>query len=82
MKTGNKRIESKLRKRWILFAGVMARIEDTRFAEVGDGWKPLEGGQTTSAAGKGKERMGYLRVFGIKIGQWRISVQDVHDKLS
>ena len=71
-KTGSESIEATLRRRRILFAGFVARMEDTRlpkcmmFGEM-VGSAGCEGGQE-------KERMGCflddLRAFGINADQW------------
>ena len=78
MKTGSKSIEAILRKRWILFAGSVARMEDTRLPKrvmFGE----LVGG-AVSSEGQEKEWMrcllGDLRDFGIKTDQWTIAAQD------
>ena len=61
-------IEATLRWRRILFAGFVARMEDTRLS-----FEELVGGQE-------KEWMGCflddLRAFGINAGQWTTAAQD------
>ena len=74
---GRESIEATIRRRRILFAGFVARLEDTRlpkcvmFGElVGD--EDYVGGQK-------KEWMGYfldLRAFGINADQWTTAAQD------
>ena len=81
MKTGSESIEATLRKRRILFAGFVARMEDTRlpkcvmFGELVGGAVP--------AGGQEKEWMGCLlddlRAFGIETDQWRIAAQDAEE---
>ena len=78
VKTGSESIEAILRKRRILFAGLVARMEDTRLPKcvmVGE----LEGG-AGSAGAQEKERMGCLlddlRIFGIHPDKWMIAAQD------
>ena len=78
VKTGSESIEATLRRRRILFAGFVARMEVTRlpkcvmFGEMVGG-AGCEGGQE-------KEWMGYflddLRAFGINADQWTIAAQD------
>ena len=78
MKTGSESIEAILRKRRILFAGVVARMEDIRrpkrvmFGE-------LVGG-AVFAGEQEKEWMGCLlddfRAFGIDPDKWTIAAQD------
>ena len=77
MKAGRESIEAILRKRQILFAGSVARMEDARLpkcAMFGD----LVGG-VVSSGGQEKEWMGCLlgdlRAFGVKIDQWTIAAQ-------
>ena len=78
VKTGSESIEATLRKRRILFAGFVVRMEDTRlpkcvmFGEVVGG--------AGSAGGQEKEWMGCLlddlRAFGIQTDQWTVAAQD------
>ena len=75
---GSESIEAILRKRRILFAGFVARMEGTRvpkcvmFGELVDG--------AGSVGGQKKEWMGCLlddlRVFGIHPDKWTIAAQD------
>ena len=72
LKTGSESIEATLRRRQILFAGFVARREDTRppkcvmFGEMVGG--------VDCVGGQGKELMGCflddLRAFGINADQW------------
>jgi len=78
VKTGSESIEATLRKRRILFAGFVARMEDTRLPKrlmFGE----LVGG-AVSSGGQEKEWMGCLlddfRVFGIDPDKWTIAAQD------
>ena len=81
VKTGSESIEATLRKRRILFAGFVARMEDTRlpkcvmFGELVGGAVP--------AGGQEKQWMGCLlddlRAFGIETDQWRIAAQDAEE---
>ena len=74
IKTGSESIEATLRRRWILFAGFVARMEDTRlpkclmFAELVGGAGCVEGQE--------KEWMRCflddLRDFDIDADQWRL----------
>ena len=78
MKTGSESIEAILRKRRILFAGFVARMEDTRLP------KCVMFGELMGGAGfagrQEKEWMGCLlddlRVFGIHPDKWTIAAQD------
>ena len=78
-KTGSKSIEATLSRRWILLAGFVARMEDTRlpkcvmFGElVGD----------AGCVGGGEEKnwmecvLDDLRAFGINADQWTTAAQD------
>ena len=78
MKTGSKSIEVILCKRRILFAGFVARMEDTRLPKrlmFGE----LVGG-AVSAGGLEKEWMGCLlddlRGFDVDPDKWTIAAQD------
>ena len=78
LKTGSESIEATLRRRRILFARFVARMEDTRlpkcvmFGEMMGGAGCVEGQK--------KEWMGCfledLRAFGINADQWRTAAQD------
>ena len=78
IKTGSENIEATLRRRRILFAGFVARVEDTRlpkcvmFVELARG--------AGCVGGQGKEWMGCflddLRAFGIKSDQWMTAAHD------
>ena len=78
MKTGSESIEATLRRRRILFAGFVARMEDTRlpkcvmFGEMAGG--------AGCVGGQEKEWMGCfledLRAFGINADQWTTAAQD------
>ena len=78
MKTGSESIEATLRKRRILFAGAVARMEDTRLPKCVM-FGELMGG-AVSSRGQEKEWMGCLldefRVFGIDPDKWTIAPQD------
>ena len=78
MKTGSKSIEATLCKRRILFAGSVARMEDTRLP-ICVMFGELVGG-AVSSGGQEKEWMGCLlddfRVFGIDSDKWTIAAQD------
>ena len=78
VKTGSENIEATLRKRRILFAGFVARMEATRlpkYVMVGE----MVGGEGC-AGGKRNECMGCflddLRPFGINADQWTTAAQD------
>ena len=79
VKTGSESIEATLRRsRWILFAGFVARMEDTRLP------KCVMSGEMVGGAGcvggQEKEWMGCflddLRAFGINADQWMTAAQD------
>ena len=81
VKTGSESIEAILCKRRILFAGFVARMEDTRLPK-----RVMFGelvGDAGSAGEQEKELMGCLlddlRVFGIHPDKWTIAVQDEGD---
>ena len=76
IKTGSERIEVTLRRRRILFAGFVARMEDTRLPKCGE----LVGG-AVSVGGQEKEEwmecfLDDLRAFGINADQWTTAAQD------
>ena len=78
LKTGSESIEATLRRRRILFAGFVARMEDTRLP------KCVMFGEMVGGAGcvggQEKEWMGCflddLRAFGINAEQWTTAAQD------
>ena len=78
IKTGSESIKATLRRRRILFAGFVVRMEDTRLP------KCLMFGKFVGGAGcaGGQEREGMgcflddLRAFCINADQWRIAAQD------
>ena len=78
LKTGSESIEATLRRRRILFAGFVARMEDTRLP------KCVMFGEMVGGAGcvggQEKEWMGCflddLRAFGINADQWTTAAQD------
>ena len=78
LKTGSESIEATLRRRRILFAGFVARMEDTRLS------KCVMFGEMVGGAGcvggQEKEWMGCflddLRAFGINANQWTTAAQD------
>ena len=78
VKTGSESIEATLRKRRILFAGFVARTEDTRLPKCVM-FGELVGG-AGCVGGQKKERMGCflddLRAFGINADQWTTAAQD------
>ena len=78
MKTGSESIEATLRKRRILFAGFVARMEDTRLPKCVMFGELVRG--AGSAGGQEKEWMGCLlddvRVFGIHPDKWTIAAKD------
>ena len=78
IKTGSESIEATLRRRRILFAGFVARMEDTRLLKcvmIGE----MMGG-VGCVRGQEKEWMGYflddLRAFGTNADQWTTAAQD------
>ena len=77
-KTGSESIEATLRRRRILFAGFVARIEDTRLPECVMFGETV--GDAGCAGGQEKEWMGCslddLRAFGINADQWTTEAQD------
>ena len=78
LKARSESIEATLRKRRILFAGFVARMEDTRLPKCVM-FRELVGGQSPRM-GQEEEWMVCLledlRVFGIKTEQWMIAVHD------
>ena len=78
MKTGSESIEATLRRRRILFAGFVTRMEDTRLPKCVM-FRELAGG-AGCVGGQEKEWIGCflddLRAFGIKADQWMTAVQD------
>ena len=77
-KTGSESIEATLRRRRILFAGLMARMGDTRLPNCGI-FGEMVGG-ACCVKGQEKEWMGCflddLRAFGINADQWKTATQD------
>ena len=67
-----------MRRRWILFAGFIARMEDTRLTKCVM-FRELVGG-AGCVGGQRKEWMGCLlddlRAFGINTDQWMTAAQD------
>ena len=78
IKTGSESIEATLRRRRILFAGFVARMEDTRLPKCVI-LRELVGG-AGCVGGQKKEWMGCflddLRAFGINADQWTTAAQD------
>ena len=78
VKTGSESIEATLRRRRFLFAGFVARMEDTRLPKCAM-FGELVGG-AGCVGGQEKEWMGCflddLRAFGINADQWTTAVQD------
>ena len=78
IKTGNESIEATLRRRRILFAGFVARMEDTRLPKCVMFGELLGG--AGCVGGQEKEWMGCflddLRAFGINADQWTTATQD------
>ena len=78
IKTGSESIEATLHRRQILFAGFVARMEDTRLP------KCVMFGESVGGAGcgEGQEKecmgcfLGDLRAFGINADQWTTAAQD------
>ena len=72
VKTGSENIEATLRRRRILFAGFVARMEDTRLPKCVMFGEMVEG--AGCAGGQEKESMGCslddLRAFDINADQW------------
>ena len=67
MKTGSESIEATLRRRRILFAGCVVRMEDTRLP------KCVMFGELVGGAGCFLDD---LRAFGINADQWKTAAQD------
>ena len=78
IKTGSESIEATLRRRRILFAGFVARVEDTRLLKCVIFGKTVGG--AGCVGGHEKEWMGCflddLRAFGINADQWTTAAQD------
>ena len=78
MKTGSESIDAIMRRRRILFAGFVARMEDMRLPK-GVMFGELVGG-AGCVGGQEKEWMGCfldgLRAFGINADQWTTAAQD------
>ena len=78
VKTGSESIAATLGRRRILFAGLVARIEDTRLPKCVM-FGELVGG-AGCVGGQEKEWMGYflddLRAFGINADQWTTAARD------
>ena len=78
VKTGSESIEANLRRRRILFAGFVARMEDTRLPKCVI-FGEMVGG-AGCVGGQEKEWMGCflddLRAFGINADQWTTAAQD------
>ena len=78
VKKGSESIEATLRRRRILFAGFVARMEDTRLPECVM-FGEMVGG-AGCVGGQEKESMGCfldgLRAFGINADQWTTAAQD------
>ena len=79
IKTGSESIEATIRRRRVLFAGSVARMEDTRLPMCvmsGD----LGGGGAGCVGDQEKEWMGCFlddfRAFGINVDQWTTAAQD------
>ena len=78
VKTESESIEATLRRRQILFAGFVARMEDTRLPKCVM-FVEMVGG-AGCGGGQEKEWMGCflddLRAFGINANQWTTAAQD------
>ena len=78
VKTGSESIEATLRRRRMLFAGFVARMEDTRLPKCVMFAKMVEG--AGCVGGQEKEWMGCflddLRAFGINSDQWTTAAHD------
>ena len=78
MKTGSESIEATLRRRRILFAGSVARTEDTRLPKCAMFGELV--GSVGCVRGQERERMDCflndLRAFGINTDQWTTAAQD------
>ena len=78
MKTGSESIEATLRRRRILFAGFVRRMEDNRLPKC-EMFVEIVGG-AGCVGGEEKEWMGCflddLRAFGINVDQWTNAAQD------
>ena len=78
MRTGSESIEATLRRRRILFAGFVARMEDTRLPKCAMFGEMVRG--AGCVGGQEKEWIGCfrddLRAFGINADQWTTAAQD------
>ena len=78
VKTGNESIDATLRRRRILFAGFVARMEDTRLPKC-EMFGEMVGGEGC-VGGYEKEWIGCflddLRAFGVNADQWTTAAQD------
>ena len=78
VKTGSESIEATLRRRRILFAGFVARMEDTRLPKCVMFREMVRG--AGCVGGQEKEWMGFflddLRAFDINADQWTTAAQD------
>ena len=78
MKTGSESIEATLRRRRILFAGFVARMEDTRLPKCAMFGEMVRG--AGCVGGQENEWIGCflddLRAFGINADQWTTAAQD------
>ena len=78
VKTGSESIEASLRRRRILFAGFVARMEDTRPSKCVMFGEMV--GSAGCVGGQEKERMGCFlddhRAFSINADQWTTAAQD------
>ena len=78
MKTGSESIETIISRRWILFTGFVARMEDTRLPKFVMFVELVE--CAGCVGNKEKEWMGCLlddlRAFGINADQWTTAAQD------
>ena len=80
MKTGNEGIEATLRRRWILFARFVVRMEDTRLLKCLMFRELVGGAGCVGGVGERQEWMGCflddLNAFGINADQWTTAAQD------
>ena len=78
MKTGSESIVANIRRRRILFAGFVARMEDTRLLKCVMFGEMV--GDAGCVGGQEKEWIGCfldeLRAFGIRADQWTTAAQD------
>ena len=75
IKTGNESIEATLRRRRILFAGFVARMEDTRLSKCVM-FGEMVGGAGWLCGGPGERVDDDLRAFRINADQWTTAAQD------